>query len=341
MLILRKGMALFLTGALRRYSKWFLLVLLVILIVEVMILAPGTVNQNREDVSEELQDQAIASQVEQSMEGVHLVETSEGEKEWELWADEALAFKAEQQWTLENVKAVFFGKDGVRFTVTGKEGYVEPKTKNMQVKGDVVTRSSNGYVFKTQKVTYSSSDRSLSGPHDIDMVGPKDKSGKHMSLTGTGMKADLNESTIKILSNVLARKDFQKGQKAKIRSRTATFSGRDNRAQFQGNVVIDYDTMRLTGPDAEFDYDNEKGIVKSMYVKNGVRVSDAVKFATSDNVRVLFEEEMFVFKGAPRVVQNNDEIRGEEIVFLNRGETVKVMKVRARVEELDENKGAQ
>ncbi len=324
------------TRVLRRYSQWFLLVVLIVLIVEVVILAPGTINQNREDMSEQLQDQTISSQVEQSMEGVHLVETSEGEKEWELWADEALAFKAEQQWMLENVRAVFFGKDGVRFTVTGNEGYVEPKTKNMQVKGDVVTRSSNGYVFKTEKVTYTSQGRALYGPDKIDMVGPKDKSGKYMSLTGVGMKADLQESTIDILSNVVATKDFQKGQLARIRSRTATFSGRDSRAQFHGNVIIDYDTMRLTGPDAEFDYDNEKGIVKSMYVKNGVRVSDAVKFATSDNVRVLFEEEKFVFRGAPRVVQNNDEIRGEEIVFLNRGETVKVIKARARVEELKE-----
>lgn len=341
MLILKELMALFLTRLLKRHSKWILLVLLVALIVEVMILAPGTINQNRDDVREQLSDDSMDAEIEQSMGGVHLVETSEGEKEWELWADEALAFKAEQQWTLENVKAVFFGKDGVRFTVTGKEGFVEPKTKNMQVKGDVVTRSSNGYIFRTEKVTYTSHDRSLRGPYDIDMVGPKDKGGRHMSLKGVGMMADLNKSTIDILSNVVAHKAFQKGQKAKIRSRTATFSGKDSRAEFHGNVIIDYDTMRLTGPDAEFDYDNEKGIVKSMYVKNGVRVSDAVKFATSDNVRVLFEEEMFVFKGAPRVVQNNDEIRGEEIVFLNRGETVKVNKVRARVEELDQKKDGQ
>ena len=66
-----------------------------------------------------------------------------------------------------------------------------------------------------------------------------------------------------------------------------------------------------------------------------MRVSDAVKFATSDNVRVFFEEEKLIFRGAPRVVQNNDELRGEEIVFLQRGDIVKVQKARARVEDVE------
>jgi LPS export ABC transporter protein LptC len=327
----------------RRYSKWFLGLLFVVLIVEIMILAPGLINSSSpESVARDTsREDTSKSEAEQLMRGVHLVETSEGEKEWELWADEALAFKAEQKWTLENVKAIFFGKDGVFFTVTGDAGLVEPQSKNMQVRGNVVTRSSNGYVFKTNEVIYTSHTRSLLSPEHIDMLGPKDKNGNPLSLQGHGMNADLNESRIRIASQVRAEKIFSKGQKANITSNQAVFSGKNRKAMFHGNVVIDFDSMRMTGPDAEFDYDKDTGTVKTMFVKNGVRVSDAAKYATSDNVRVLFEEEKFVFRGAPKVVQNNDELRGEEIIFLNRGETVKVMKARARVEDPDKSSQGQ
>ncbi|MCB0408427.1 MAG: LPS export ABC transporter periplasmic protein LptC [Bdellovibrionales bacterium] len=325
----------------RKYSKWFLGILLVLLILEIVILAPKTLNKSPSIVADDINESHVNSdKVEQLMQGVHSVGTKDGNKDWELWADEALDFKTETQWTLENVKAIFFGNDGVYFTVTGKQGFVEPETKNMEVKGDVVTRSSNGYVFKTEKVSYTSGDRSLVSDDPISMVGPKDKNGNPLRLNGVGIKADLNESTMKVQSQVVARKTFVKGQKAKIRSNTALFSGKSQKAFFSGDVVIDFDNMRLTGPEAEFDYDQKKGVVKTMFVKNGVRVSDDVKYGTSDNVRVLFEEEKFVFRGAPRVVQNNDELRGEEIVFLNRGETVKVMKARARVEEVEDQKKA-
>lgn len=330
----------------RGYIRWALGLLFLIFIVEIVIIAPKLINAPPKVANQETDPLLPPSakrdeNIEQSMRGVHLVEASGGEKEWELWADEALAFKAEQQWTLENVKAIFFGEDGVFFTVTGDSGLVEPKSKNMQVKGNVVTRSSNGYVFKTEEVIYKSESRKLISPHAISMLGPQDKAGQSLSLTGVGMNADLNESRMEIGADVNAQKIFSKGQKAKITSRTALFSGKNRKAMFSGNVIIDFETMRLTGPDAEFDYDAKKDIVSSMYVKNGVRVSDAVKYATSDNVRVLFEEEKFVFRGAPKVVQNNDELRGEEIIFLNRGETVKVNKVRARVEDPENPPGAE
>ena len=72
-------------------------------------MAPKTLNQDESHISKDLPKEGFKgdNSIEQAMKGLHLVETSEGEKEWELWADEALAFKAEQQWTLENVKAIF------------------------------------------------------------------------------------------------------------------------------------------------------------------------------------------------------------------------------------------
>ncbi|MEO0337534.1 MAG: LPS export ABC transporter periplasmic protein LptC, partial [Pseudomonadota bacterium] len=269
------------------------------------------------------------------------VGTSEGKKEWELWADEAFDFSSEQDWALSNVKAVFTGEDGVFFTVTGEEGFVEPDSKNMKIKGNVITRSSNGYVFRTETVSYTSFNRILQSPGPVRVTGPRDKNGDSLKMSGIGMETNMATSTMEILDKVKARKAVKGEKVARIRSNRAVMSGKRRMATFHGNVIIDMDDMRITGPDAEFVYDKSNKLVESMYVKNGVKVSDALKYATSENVKVLFKEEKFVFRGAPRVVQNNDELTGEEIVFLNGGKRVKVQKVRARVEEESVKKGPQ
>ena len=91
--------------------------------------------------------------------------------------------------------------------------------------------------------------------------------------------------------------------------------------------------MRITGPEARFNYDPKTDVVKSVYVSGGTRVSDSEKWATSENVNVDFEQNKFVFRGDPRVVQNNDELRGDEIVFLDGGKQVDVRHARAKVDE--------
>ena len=90
------------------------------------------------------------------------------------------------------------------------------------------------------------------------------------------------------------------------------------------------DSTRITGPEARFDYDSKTDLVKSIYVSGGTRVSDPDKWATAQNVNIDFKSNKFVFRGSPRVVQNNDELRGEEIVFLDNGKQVQVQRARAK-----------
>jgi lipopolysaccharide export system protein LptA len=65
----------------------------------------------------------------------------------------------------------------------------------------------------------------------------------------------------------------------------------------------------------------------------GARVSDSEKWATAQNLNVDFDSNRFIFRGNPRVVQNNDELRGEEIIFLDGGKQVQVRSARAKVDE--------
>ncbi len=271
--------------------------------------------------------------VDQSIKGMHMLETQEGAKEWELWADQAVSLKSKDMLQLQKVKAIFFSDRGVTFTVTGNKGSVQVKSKNLRVDGDVVTRSSNGYVFRTQQVEYDSQTRLLFAPERVEMFGPKDGQGHSLRLNGTGMQASLEKSSMEVLHDVKAEKALDKSRKAFIRSQMSQFSGRDRTAKFIGDVILDVDSMRITGPAAEFEWDNKAEALRSVNFTGGARVSDADKWATAQNVRVDFDQNRFVFRGNPRVVQNNDELRGEEIIFFDGGRRVQVQRARAKVDE--------
>ena len=75
-----------------------------------------------------------------------------------------------------------------------------------------------------------------------------------------------------------------------------------------------------------------------MLISGGTRVTDHDKLATSEKVMVHFDDDRYVFSGSPRVVQNGDELVGDEISFLNGGKQVKVSNARAKIDSEDVEK---
>jgi LPS export ABC transporter protein LptC len=303
------------------------------LLIQVVLIAPSQIRDV--DTKASVIPAAAEPQngVDQSINGMHMIETHEAAKEWELWSDRAVSLKAQEKLELEKVKAKFFSDSGVTFDVIGKKGIVETKAKNLKVEGDVVITSSNGYTFKTPSMNYDSNSRRIVTDQPVEMIGPKDANNNALKLTGVGMQASLANSTMEVLRDVKAQKELEGDRKVVIRSHRSFFSGKDRTAKFLGDVILDMDNMRITGPEAQFLYDSKKDIVKNVIFTGGAKVSDADKWATAQNLNVDFEANRFVFRGNPRVVQNNDELRGEEIVFLDGGKRVQVSRARAKVDE--------
>lgn len=271
-------------------------------------------------------------ETEQKMQGVHLVESRSGDRDWELFAESAENTQQKGGWNLRNVKVLFYNKDKVDFTVTGKTGTIDANSKNMQIEGDVVTRSTNGYVFESNVVTYFSAQRLIRSPNAIRMTGPPDDRGKGLLLTGVEMEARVDTNLMTIKDKVSASKQLSDGKQFQIKSDSAEFSGNNRSARFIGDVSIDVGAVKMQGPEAQFDYRPGADILQSVVVKGGVKVSDVDKFATSDTVKFDPEQNKFTFNGRPRVVQNQDEITGDQIVFIDGGKKVKVEKIRAKVD---------
>jgi lipopolysaccharide export system protein LptA len=108
-------------------------------------------------------------------------------------------------------------------------------------------------------------------------------------------------------------------------------SGRSRVIDFSGAVNIQYDGMTLQGPEANFSYSSEN-ILSQIQMKSGVDFSDTEKTAQAGEMIFDLIKNQLNFKGQPKVVQDQDEFSGEEIILLDGGKKVKVERLRARVE---------
>jgi LPS export ABC transporter protein LptC len=97
---------------------------------------------------------------------------------------------------LEDVKVTFYAKEGRSFFLTGKEGKVYQDSKNVELVGDVVLTSNDGYQLKTQSVSYSHLKKTVSTDDPVEIEG------EQIRLTGKGMLVNVEAKTFKVLSQV-------------------------------------------------------------------------------------------------------------------------------------------
>jgi lipopolysaccharide export system protein LptA len=220
--------------------------------------------------------------------------------------------------------------------VTGKTGSIDTNSHNIQINGNVLTQSTNGYEFNSESIYFDSVGKTLTSPDKVKMKGPKDQNGQRLTLSGSNMKTLLDSSIMEINKDVVTERTLNSGEKMKIQSDLAQFSGKSNMGRFEGQVKIYYNSMEMTGPEATFVYKPGTNLPTSMMLVGGVKVMDEQKTATSENLRVDFENKKYVFRGSPRMVHNGDELIGDEIIFLDGGKRVKVENVKAKVEDTNE-----
>lgn len=314
-----------------RFKNIIFVLILVFLFVEVLIIFPQYLEKIESDpVAQSIP--ADKNTAEQKMTDAHLVESRDGSRDWELVARAAEAYQNNKVWEIREVKVNFYNQDKLDYTVTGKTGTVDTSTKDMKISGDVLLMSANGYVFESAEVLYKSQSRSLVSPNPIRMRAPKDDQGDEMILRGNEMLVMVDESRMIVKNDIRASKKISASKNFELTSDTAELSGRSKEVQFLGHVIINYGQTKIEAPVAAFAYAENKNTLKSVQFSGGVRVSDEDKYALSDQMTLDVQMNRFTFTGQPRLYQNNDELNGEQIVFLDGGKKVKVEKIKARVE---------
>lgn len=318
----------------RKIYQFFLGMFVLVLFLEILIGFPIHLEKLPEIYKTSKESPISSPGAKQKMEGVHLVESRQGARDWELFAETAEGYEGKGAWELQHVKVLFYNGEAIDYTVLGKIGWIDTKTKDMKIEGDVVTTSNNGYNFFSQLIEYQASKRLLVSPDKVKMTAPPEGKESHgMIVLGSGMETDIEQNIMKINKDVFATKTLASGKNFIIKSERANFSGKSKKVSFFDRVSIQVDNLKLEGPEAQFEYTTGVNFLNSILVKGGVRVSDIDKYATADQVRFETNENRFVFNGKPRVVQNNDEMTGDKIIFLDGGKRIKVDNIKARMDE--------
>lgn len=327
-----------------RLKNLLLTGLLIFLFVEVLVVFPNHLSKTSEPppapVAEKMYDKDGKEieppppplKADQKVSGMHLVESQSGKRDWELFSESAEGSQGSGAWKLNKVRALFYNKEKIEFTVTGDQGTVDSKTRDLNISGHVVTKSANGYSFETPSIIYRSGTRLIQSPDEVVMKGPQDKDGAGFFLKGSDMVVDVDKSVMQIRGHISAEKEIKDHKKVEISAAGAEFSGKNREARFFPNVVVNYDKMKIEGPEAKFMYQEKTNLLSSIQFKGGVKVADFNKFASAETLNLDLLENKFTFKGKPKVIQDDDELTGDEIIFLDGGKRVKVDKVRARVE---------
>ncbi|MFZ3228704.1 MAG: LPS export ABC transporter periplasmic protein LptC [Pseudobdellovibrio sp.] len=293
-------------------------------------MSPRVLEKKNEDLTQYQQLQALAQNqkkdaVEQKMTGVHLVENDENKKSWELFASEGSG-TSDAQWVIKKVKVQFFSKDNMSYTVMGEVGEIDGTTKDMIIRGDVLTTSTNGYQFKTDSLRYSAKDKMMRSSDSVFMEGPPDTKGAGFKINGVGLEVDIDKNTMNILSSIEAKKKIDQ-KDFRLTSDRAEFSNTNQEALFTGNMKMKLGESNIKAASAQFFYSSLKKSLDRILVTGGVSLTEADKKATCRELDINLPEDKMTLRGQPKVQQGDDEINGQEIVFLEGGKKVKINQV--------------
>lgn len=134
--------------------------------------------------------------LESRMEKIQLVEDKGGKKTWELEAKSIEQAEETKLFTLKDVKVTYYTKEGRVIVVTGRQGKVNQDSRDVELVGDVVLTTSDGYRVRTRAVSYNHEAKQVtsSDPVEID--------GAEMRVVGKGLHVDLEAQTFKVLGRV-------------------------------------------------------------------------------------------------------------------------------------------
>jgi len=182
-------------------KKVKILLLVSILLIAGMVLTSLWLNLRGREASGEREDvpKVSVGDADVRLEKILFVEDKHGQKTWELEAKSIQQYQNQNIMELEDVRVTVYMEGGRTVTISGNKGKVHQDSKDMELVGDVLLTSSDGYRLKTHSVSYHHSERKVTTPDLVEVEG------KEIQLVGTGMFVDMEAKTIKVLNQVKTR----------------------------------------------------------------------------------------------------------------------------------------
>lgn len=127
----------------------------------------------------------IETEADLTSKNIHLVGDKSGSKEWELEARGAQHFLTENMTVLENIEASFYVREGGLIRMRAEKGRVHHATRDIEVQGNVLILTDQGYQLRTEGLQYVDSARRITSSDRVAIAGDG------LKITGDGMSIDL------------------------------------------------------------------------------------------------------------------------------------------------------
>jgi LPS export ABC transporter protein LptC len=127
---------------------------------------------------------------------VQYTEAKDGKIEWRLEADSASYLRKENITVFKNVKVEFYSRNGRVYTMTGAEGRFDGGSRDIEMFGNVLVVSDDGYRLKTNSLKYNASEREISTKDNISLAS------SNMNINGIGLIIYIDKDSLSVLDDV-------------------------------------------------------------------------------------------------------------------------------------------
>jgi LPS export ABC transporter protein LptC len=133
---------------------------------------------------------------------IHMIETREGARLWELWADRAEVHEHDGYTNLfrENhpVRVMLYSNQG-QLTCTADRAWVDMKTKDVRLEGGVIARSDQGTELRTEELRWLAASRRVQTDRPVAVT----RGG--LVSRGRGMEGEADLEQVRIFRNITSQ----------------------------------------------------------------------------------------------------------------------------------------
>jgi len=123
-------------------------------------------------------------------------DVKKGNARWTVWADTATYFEDRKETVLDQVKAVFFLKNGGQVELLGERGVLHTDTNNMEVSGNVGVSFGAGYKLTTDRLLYDRDKELIHTSEEFVLKGQK------LTTKGQGMRLEIEKKSVTVLRHL-------------------------------------------------------------------------------------------------------------------------------------------
>jgi LPS export ABC transporter protein LptC/lipopolysaccharide transport protein LptA len=245
-----------------------------------------------------------------------------GVVDWELTAKVARKYIDKPIIELEDLKGLYKPKPDVSIEFTGTKGSMD--TENESGKVDNVEVFYKGeYTLKSPYMDFDFKNGITATKDVVDIKGEK------IDMRGTGLLANTNEETLRLLSDVGGIIATEKS-KYHFQSDTLLYYFQKATYVLEGKVILKGEDLNMVCDLVHiYSIDNE---VDRIEADGNVRVISRGTVAKSEKAVYHFKEGRIVFTHSPRVFKDNVEMKGERVIYTTNDGKLSVERPKIRME---------